>query len=550
MTPNPGGDLVSLLARHPFCDHNLLLSVFGRERLALLRARAGHALRTVSVAGSGVCYALAGEPAATLTGLRRLERARAWAVSTLGPQALQGGLSPGRHADLELLWQDRWWRFWVDPGRCAVTAAGFLHGPPPPAAMASDVVLAAERSRIAPIAAELQRRWGSRRVRVLHPQSGVDRTVTCTAHPGGRSDGHPPGPREVADCIDRRQRPARRAQRLGTLAAGLAPGDWTLLSMVGDLPLLTRYELAYTLSDRLVRVRGALDRLRDLENRGLLGTARSPQARDQLEERKVLTPRGLELLAAHWGSAPGDLVTRQPWPLAWTGRQLTYSLRWLELFGDHYRLVRQAALALLYGGRCVSHGTGGVRVTLHTTIAGCFRRHRTRSHPAVRVQPDAVLTAALYRRGWLEGRRTRGERPGPSATLLLELDRGTMSRGRLAEKLDRYRALWPGLPRPQLLWIVVGSPHREAWLVRAMCARGLDGWVARHQLLVLAPEHAWWLRHPPAALDQQGMRVGLPHASLGGLAPWRPVWSGTAGNGTGPLLGAQPWADRQRCPTE
>lgn len=120
-----------------------------------------------------------------------------------------------------------------------------------------------------------------------------------------------------------------------------------------------------------------------------------------------------------------------------------------------------------------------------------------------------------------------------------------MSRGRLAEKLDRYQALWPQLPRPQLLWIVVGSPHREAWLVRAMRDRGLEGWVARHQRLVLAPDHAWWLCHPPASLDQQGMRVGLAHDALGGLAPWRPVWSGTARDALGPLLDDQPWADRR-----
>ncbi len=540
-------DLVSFLARNPYCSHSLLLDLFGSTTLPLLLAQSANQLRTLPLRASGVCYALRDEPLSLLPGLRRLERARGVAVDLMGADALRSGVSPGWQADLELLWHERWWRIWVDAGGCFPGVPGFIRQRPAGGAGVSDLILAAAQERVPVLAGLLTQAWqGNHPVRVLHPESGCQQAV----HPSGspRQTWNPPGPDQIPALI--RQRRHTRV-RQGSLAAQLDPEDYRLLAEVGDLPLLTAYELAYLPSDQLEPFRRRLARLAELEDLGLLHTARSPLARDQLEERKVLTPRALGLLAAHWGCSAEQLCRVQPWPLAVNrAGQPQYQLNWLQLFGDHYRLVRQAALALLAGARAVSGSLGGAEVQLQTTIAGRFILPPSR-RPAAHgkrgwLQPDAVLTARLYQRGWLDGTCTAPARPGPHGTLLLEVDRGTMAYARLVEKLDRYQQHWPFLAarKPHLVWVIDGSPYRESWLLQAMAQRGLTGWTARLADLALPQEDPWWLSHFPAALDQPGLRLGLMHASVGGLAPWRPVWRTPSGRNPGPLLGAQPWQDR------
>lgn len=536
-----GVDLVSYLERNPFCSLSFLQRLFGREGLTLLLAQAGNLVRPVPVCG-GSYYALQGEPDGLLQSLRRLERVRDVVCDRLGSLAVRGGLSPGWNADLELLWQDRWWRFWVDPGGCAVESLGFLQRNPPPAGQGvTDVILAADRERLAPLVDLLHRAWVHRRVLLLHPETGSVRT-TQAAETRYDPAWKPPGPEQVAEWVSRRNQGVR-SNRLGQAAAGLERADWDLLVSAGDLPLLTRKELAYVHHDRLDHFRACCQRLSELEHQGLLETALSPRAGDRLEERKVLSSLGLDLLAGHWGCTPEELLRKQPWPLACDRRgHLTYRLRWLDVFGAHYDLVRQVSLALLAGSRGVSTETGGVRIRLRTTIAGRMTFvGRTHSW----VQPDAVLTAEMYRRGWLDGISSQAEHPGAHGTLLLEVDRGTMATGRLEEKLDRYQQLWPQRQDrfPQLVWVVDGSPHREAWLLDAMRARGLTGWTVLLERLALPRHHSFWLRSVPVSLERLP-RVALPYESTGGLAPWCPVWSGTAASGYGPLLGQQPWSDR------
>ena len=552
-TTTNGGDLVSFLARNPYCSHAFLVRLYGERTFPLLVASAGRRLRIVTVKGPGRCYACLEEPLAELVRIGTLERTRHAVLDIMGPDAVLSGLSPGREADQEVPWQNRWWRIWVDPGGCDPEALACFARTVRRGSQVSDVLLSAERERIAGLVAEVKRRGSFPGCTVLHPESGLSQRVDPAVLTRKSKPWKPCGAEQVQTLIRTRRRNRIQDSRLGNLARELDPGDWQLLTAAGQIPLLTRYELAYLGSDRVQAIRQVLDRTKQLEARALIETARSPIAYDQLEERKVLTSRGLALLAAHWGISAEHLCARQPWPLALEGKRArpVYKLDWLGTFGEHYRRVRQAALALLFGARCVLTPKGGVRITIRTTIAGRFlytpASGKRKQHRAW-VQPDAVLTAALYKRGWKEGVCTRAEQPGPHATLLLEIDRGTMSRTRLAEKLDRYREIWPVIPVscPALVWVIDGSPYRESWLLRAMKTRGLTGWTVLADRLTLPEDHPWWLSHLPVSMGGEGLRTGLPYASYGGLAPWRAVWCGTGTQGQGPLLGARPWRNPDR----
>jgi len=63
--------------------------------------------------------------------------------------------------------------------------------------------------------------------------------------------------------------------------------------------------------------------------------------------------------------------------------------------------------------------------------------------------------------------------------------------------------------------------------------------------LVLAEDDLWWLRNVPVAREWGQSKVGLRHDAFGGMAPWREIWRTTSGLGERPLLGVQPWSNRE-----
>ncbi len=549
-----GSGLVSFLRRHPFSSRAFLGRVFGERTAEVLLRREAAGLRRVEVPGVGACYADKREPEATLLGLQRFEMVRRFALDVMGPDGVRAGLSPGFHADGDFFWQDRWWRLWVDPGGCAPEGLPFVHRPPQAFGDGvRDVVLTANPDRLELVVSQVEFSWGGGgEVHIW--LAGTD--VYRVARPGGRWARRKWAPytrRDLEVLLRRRMRGSRRRSWLGKLARDLSAEDWGLLVEVGNHPLFTVFELAYLITDESRGFRSALGRLGALEARGLIETARSPIARDQLEDRKALTWRGLTLLAGRWGTTPEAMRVRHPWPQRRDAKgrgHIEYSLRWLYRLGVHQRLVRQFTLSVLHGARCVTNSAGGVAVEAVTTIGSRILYRDLDAPPGARarlVVPDARLGVEFWRRARLGGAPGVPRAAGRSS-LLVEVDRATIPLSRLAERLDRYAEVWASLAdqRPTLVWVIEGSPYRESEILGGMRARGLEGWTVTLERLSLPPDDRWWLVNPPASLSKRGIRIGLPYASTGGMAPWRRVWMGTGRAGYRPFLGCEPWVSAGR----
>jgi hypothetical protein len=78
-----------------------------------------------------------------------------------------------------------------------------------------------------------------------------------------------------------------------------------------------------------------------------------------------------------------------------------------------------------------------------------------------------------------------------------------------------------------------------------MRERGIDGWTVTMDRLRLSLEDPWWVMNVPVDRSGSRLRVGLKYASIGGMAPWREVWGTVERGGRGPLLGYQPWRNRE-----
>jgi len=547
--------LVDFLRRMPYSSRGFLDRVFGEMVVGRLLHEEGGRLRSYEVKGSGVCYADRKEPACVLLDLCRLEVARNFALEVMGEDAIRAGLSPGFEADGEFLWDNRWWRLWVDLGGCAPEALGFIREPPKEyGGGVRDIILTCDQDRLDSLVNQVELSWGGgRKIHVWLVGTGIQRVARPKRRTSATIEWKPYGRRELEAHIRIRHRGDHRRSVLGRIASKLSMEDWEVLVEAGNNPLLTTYELAYLFSDDGRDMRARIDRIKGVEESGLIETGRSPIARDQLEDRKIITPLAIEMLAGYWGTKPDYMRRFQPWPQKADSKirgKTKYSLRWLSNLGDHQRLVRQFAMSLLYGARCVSNLIGGAQVEMTTTVGSrlLYRDHISgRTGRTGIVMPDALIKATIWYHGWLDGDTTLVDRPLVENTLLVEIDRATMPITRLGKRLDSYAKLWKSLKstKPVLVWVIDGSPYRESKLLEMMRDRHIDGWTVLLDRLVLPRGHEWWLVHAPARLSAAKYTVGLGYESIGGMAPWREVWKCTEKSGDRPFLGEQPWRKRE-----
>ncbi|MDP2728659.1 MAG: replication-relaxation family protein, partial [Dehalococcoidia bacterium] len=231
-------------------------------------------------------------------------------------------------------------------------------------------------------------------------------------------------------------------------------------------------------------------------------------------------------------------------------RRPKYGLAWLRMFGDHYALVRKFALALVYGGRGVSNAIGEVQTRVVTTIGSrlLYRDHRRwgQEKQTGVVKPDGLVWVRINQCGWMDGAAS-ASKPVCENTLWLEVDRGTIPLKRLESKLDGYGSIWESLQamNPALVWVIEGTPAREASILAMMRVRGVHGWTVLMERLVLTEEDPWWIQNAPGSTSRGSIRVGLKYEAIGGMAPWREIWSTITGMGGQPLLGVQPWRNRK-----
>jgi len=548
------GELWEFVRRHPFISRETLEALHGKDLVQAMLEESARWLKVVEVKGLGACYADRDEPMSTLMDVRRAEVARRFALRVMGKGAIFASVAPGFEADGEFFWRDHWCRVWVDPGGCAPEALRFVRMPPREfGPEVRDLVVTLDGSRLESLASQVELSWGGgRKVHVMHAPSDRYRVARPRARAMRTKPWKPYGREDVDTHVRSRQRGARKRSLLAGVAKDLDDKDWGLLVEAGNIPLMTRYELAYLQADDLPQMKETIERLAALERAGLLETANSPMAQDRLEDRKVLTSLGLELLAAHWGTTITNMVRMHPWPQIVdreTGRP-RYGLAWLRYFGDHYRLVRQFGLALVFGARCVSNAIGEVDARLVTTIGGrlLYRSNKGKGegNRAGVVMPDGLVWARITQRGWMDGVAS-APKPVCEHTLWLEVDRSTMGLARVAEKLDGYARIWASVKssKPALVWVIDGLPSREVRVLQMMKERGIDGWTATVQRLKLPKDDAWWFVNTAATGSAGGSRVGVSHDSVGGMAPWREIWKAVDGPGEKPLLGHQPWRKRE-----
>lgn len=546
-------ELGGFVMRHPFVSRKLMDEVFGREIAQEMLDTADGQLIRVEVKGRGLCLADRHEPMSTLMDLDRAEMARWYVLRVMGREAVAASLAPGFEADGEFLWNERWWRVWVDPGGCAPEALRFIQSPPREfGEEVQDLVVTADASRMDTLARQVELTWGGgKKVLVMHTGGQLHRVARPRALMVQRRAWKPYGRQELAAQVRMRQRGNTKRSLMASVAMGMDEQDWSLVVEAGNVPLMTRYELSYLQTDEADQVRDLIERLGALEAAGLLETPRSGAVRDQLEHRKVVTSLGLEMLAAHWGTTVSNMMKMHPWPQVVDRRtkRPAYGLGWLGSRSEHQRLVRQFALALVQGARSVSNSLGEAQVRIVTTIGSrlLYRDRRKGEEKQVGVvKPDGLAWVRIEQRGWMDGEASAAK-PLCERTLWLEVDRATMRPDRVAARMDGYARIWESLGpmRPALAWLIDGSPGREAQILRMMRERGIDGWTLLKERAVLPENDLWWVRQVPASRDGRGLRVGLKYEAFGGMAPWREIWCTTSSWGQRPLLGAQPWRERE-----
>jgi hypothetical protein len=547
--------LTGFLDRHPFCSRAYLQKVFGERTLEILFGEEKVELRQASVAGSGPCLACCKESNSVLLDLHRLEVAREFALQVMGPEAVFAGLSPGFEADGEFLWQGQWWRLWVDIGGCAPEALKFIVDPPQNHGDGvRDVILTAQQGRIDHLAKQVEMKWGGgRRVHIWLVGSEEYRIARTFKRPASTNKWKPYREEDLKGHIRARCRGKIRRNQLGEIAAKIDEDDWAMLVEVGNNPLLSPYELAYLTFQTKKGMEEAIKRTKRLSNLGLIENAKTEKAIHRLESRKVISDLGLELLTHHWGTEPQHVHQFHPWPqhIVRRGRsKRTYSLSWFDQWEEHQVAVRQFTLALIYGARCVSNPIGGVEIRIVTTIGTrlLFRGSRQGRKVKIRmVKPDARVEVGIWKRGWLDGDRTLVRQTLLSRSMLVEVDRSTMSLARVKERIDRYGELWRSETKDEdaLVWVIDGTPWREHNILTSMREAGIDGWTVLVERLVLPEEDPWWLIHDPASVLSSEQVVRLSHRSIGGMAPWRRIWRTTEHGRMSSLLGVETWKRRE-----
>ncbi|MCX6071741.1 MAG: hypothetical protein NTU91_12945, partial [Chloroflexi bacterium] len=279
------GDLWAFVRRHPFVSRATLSELYGADVVETLLQQCQDRLKEIEVKGRGPCFADEHEPLGTLMDLDRADAARKYALRAMGREAVLASVAPGFEADGELLWKEAWWRIWVDPGGCAPEALGFIQSPPKEFGdEVRDLILTRDAGRMEALARQVERAWGGgARVHVVHTGGKLYRVARPRERTARRKAWKPYGPDELESHIRERQRGNHKRSLMAAVARQMDEVDWGLLVEAGNLPLMTRYELAYLQTDEAGRMRDLLGRLEALGTAGLLETARSPMARDRLE---------------------------------------------------------------------------------------------------------------------------------------------------------------------------------------------------------------------------------------------------------------------------
>jgi len=548
-------EIVDFLLRNPYCSVDYLCQIYGEEILPLVLDEAKSQLKIISVKSSGDCYAHKKETTSPIVDLRRVEIARNFVLNTLGKEAAFACVTPGFEADCEYLWKDIWWRVWVDPGGCAPEALGFIVSPPKKfGSDVRDVVLTPFTGRLESLVRQIRRNWRTPNVVQVLTFAG---DAHLSMHPRNllrqsEKNWIPVGKKDMETHIRIRQRGGHKRSLIGDIARKLDLEDWALLVDLGNVPLVTSYELAYLLSDNARKVKSIICRLDNLEDLGLIEIAKSPVARDQLEKRKIITSLGLEMLASHWNTPIIYMRLMQPWPqyISKKDHRPRYSLSWLHKFGNHYRCVRNFALSLVYGARCVSSSISTIDINVITTIGTRLIYRQQVSDQSGKkygfVLPDGLITSRISHRGWVDGVVTEKSRPIQEKTIWLEVDMGSIGLKKLETKMDGYQRIWQSIApmNPILVWVIKGSPYREAKILSIMKERNIEGNTILMDRLCIPENDSWWTINTPASFSGEVTRVGLNYNSIAGMAPWRRIWGTTDHSEMIPLLGYE--LDRRR----
>lgn len=558
--------LVPFLRRYPWADRPFLENIFGWRTVKVMLENAGDQVRRETLPEIGECFAASGEPDFSLLDLWRIRYVRNFALEVMGVDGIMDGFAPTPLADGEFFWEGLWYRLWADIGGVAPEALGFIRHPPRTYGPGvRDLILTIDPGRFESLAAQINMNWGgSEDVFIWCLNAGAHWVVKHSSYFG--SEWTPYTEEQQQAYFARRRATDKKKEQLGRLALGLAPLDWSMLSEAGNNPFLTEWELSYMTALRLVGAdfdhRHLLNKLslakkhaRALKDRLLLEQPRLKkrlgrhQPLVELLGRLIPSWRGLEMLAGYLGIDPEDMRRFQPWPQKIEKRKdsqahkehLAYSDRWVSRLSAHQSLCRTFCLSLLFGGRSVANGLGWPIIDVVTTIASRLLYQQlayTGEKTVEWVIPDGLVNATIW------GRPADAGPQGVAKLLVrralyLEIDRATNPIGRLDDRLDRYAQVWRYLRErsPALVWVIVGTPYRENEILDKMRARKLDGWTVLMERLALSKDNPWWTLVPPVFGE-------LEFKAIGGLAPYRPVWSHTGapvGRHNLPFLGHAPW---------
>ena len=543
------------LDRHPFSDREFLEEVFGEKVFKYLLPEAEGRFKTETMNDLGELLAHKKEPRCILLGMRRYEVARRFAFNAMGKHAVINGMSPGFEADGEFPWNEKWIRAWVDLGGCSVESLGFIRNPPVDFSdFVKDVVLTTQRDRMETLANQVDINWGGgQTVFVWLYQTNEYRKVRTRRWASKTKEWTPYTQSDFDTHLRMRRRGDARKSLLGNLAIELAKKDWDILNLVGNMPLLNVYELAYIESDKRRKMEVMIERIKILQDLELVETAVTRRAKDQVQERKVLTTLGLEMLAGHWGTTTQIMRRFHPWPQKTetpSRKRNKYSTDLLSRLREHQQLVNEFVLALLYGARCVSNSIGGATVEIGTTIGSriLYRADIGRHNERTKViAPDAIADATIWKRGWLDGATTDFDIPVVKKMLLIEVDKATIRLNEISKRIQKYGEVWGSLrgEKPALVWVIDGSPYRESKIIEMMQENDVEGWTALTERLVLPEGDPWWLIYTPAKLNLSDVRMGLSYKAIGGMAPWRDVWISTGTRGEQPFMGVKTWEGRE-----